>query len=94
MFLEQDVEVSLPPEHQLYLYLPVMQVQSCGVTDKPDQSHSSSLQGDGIVQDGWKDAGTWKESFFWVPLYIFGQMGLSLQGLAGAPNVRVLLQGL
>lgn len=52
MFLEQDVEVSLPPEHQLYLYLPVMQVQSCGVTDKPDQSHSSSLQGDGIVQDG------------------------------------------
>lgn len=25
---------------------------SCGVIDKPDQSHSSSLQGDGIALDG------------------------------------------
>lgn len=32
-------QFSLPPEHQICLNLPVMQVQSCGMINKPDQSH-------------------------------------------------------
>lgn len=54
MFLEQEVEfaqVSVSLEHQI-LYLPAVQMQPCGVIDKPDQSSSSSLHGDGIAQDG------------------------------------------
>lgn len=67
MFLEQEVEFSqvpLPPAHQIRLDLPVVQMWSCGVIDKTDQSRSLSLQGDGIAQDDWKEAGTWEEFFF------------------------------